>query len=82
MKSPTAFLKMKKPAVAKSDEHSAPAWRARVRGLPGETLPCTLMVPGACKMLRGCNVLQVPIQMIPLGVQKLGRHPLRRGLKL
>ena len=30
--------------------------------------PCTLMAPGACKIRRGCNVLQVPCQKIPLGV--------------
>ena len=40
------------PAVAKSDEPSASERRARVRGLPGETLPCTLMAPGACKIRR------------------------------
>ena len=27
---------------------------------------CTLMAPGACKIHRGYNVLQVPIQIIPL----------------
>ena len=35
-------------------------------------LPCTLMAPGACKIRRGYNVLQVPIQIIPLGAPKRG----------
>ena len=33
------------------------------------------MTTGACKIRRGCNVLQVPVQIIPLGVPKLGRYP-------
>ena len=27
-----------------------------------------LMAPGACKISRGCNILQVPCQVIPLGL--------------
>ena len=57
---------IKSPVVGKSDEHPALYRKARVRGSPGETPPCTLMSPGACKIRRGCNVLQVPIQIIPL----------------
>ena len=30
------------------------------------------MAPSACKISHGCNVLQVPIQLIPLGVPKWG----------
>ena len=56
--------------MGKSDEHSAPDRRAWVQGSPDETAPCTLMTPGACKIRRGCNVLQVHIQIIPLGVPK------------
>ena len=70
------------PTMRKSDEHSAPYWRARVRGSPDETSPCTLMASGACKIRRGCNILQVPIQIIPLGVAKLGSHPFCGGSKL
>ena len=69
-------------AVAKSDEQTAPDRRARVRGSPGETLSCTRMTFGACKILRGCNVLQVPIQIVPLGVPKRGSHSLRGGSKI
>ena len=38
--------------------------------------------PGACKILCGCNVLLVPIQITPLGLPKRGSHPLRGGSKL
>ena len=31
--------------------------------------------PGACKIRRGCYVLQVPIQIIPLGIPKWGAIP-------
>ena len=62
------------PAVAESNELSALVRKARVRDSPGVTLPCMLMTPGACKIRRGCNVLQVPIQIIPLGVPKRGTH--------
>ena len=65
--------------MALSAEHSAPDQRARVRGFPGflarETPPCTRMAPGACKIRRGCNVLQHTIQIIPLGVPMRGSHP-------
>ena len=54
----------------------------RIRGSPGETSPCTLMTPGACKIRRGCNVLQVPIQIKLLEVPKCGCHPLLSGSKL
>ena len=37
-----------RPTVAKSDELSNPYRRARIRRSPGETLPNTLMAPGAC----------------------------------
>ena len=40
------------------------------------------MTPGACKIRRGCNVLQVPIQIIPLGVPYMGSHPVRGESKL
>ena len=70
------------PEVGKSDEHSAPNRRARVQGWPSETPPCMLMAPGACKIRRGCIVLQVPIQVIPLGVPKRGSHPHRGRSKL
>ena len=40
------------------------------------------MAPGACKISRGWNVLQVPIQIIPLGVQNRGNHPFRGGSEL
>ena len=72
----------KVPAVAKSDEHSIPDRRARVRDSPGATLPSTLMAPGAYKIRHRCNVLQVPIQIIPLGVPKQGSHPLRGESKM
>ena len=48
--------------------HSAP-----YGGTPGEKPSCTLMAPGACRICRGCNALQVPIQIIPLGVPKRGK---------
>ena len=35
------------------------------------------MAPAACKICQKCNVLQVPIQIIPPGVPKRGRHLLR-----
>ena len=35
-----------------------------------KTLPCTLIAPGACKIRRGGYVVQVPVQIIPLGVTK------------
>ena len=57
-------------AVAKMDGHSAADRRSRALDSPGETLPCTLMAPGARKIRRGCNVLQVPVQIIPLWVPK------------
>ena len=69
-------------AVAKLVEYSAPDRKTRVRGSPGEKPPCTLMASSACKIRRECNVLQVPIQIIPLGVPKRGRHPLCGGSKL
>ena len=65
---------------------NSPQWGSRmrtqfrIRSSPGETLPCTLMAPG--KIRRGCNVLQIPIQIIPLGVQKWRSHPLRGESKL
>ena len=73
----TNSRKFLSPGVSKSNEHSAPNRRAQVRGSSGEKPPCTLMAPGACKIRRGCNVLQVPIQIIFLGVPKQGKHLLR-----
>ena len=63
------------PAVAKSDEYSAPNRKAQVRGSPGETLPCTLLTPNVRKIRRGRNVLLVSIQIIPLGYQSGGAIP-------
>ena len=59
-------------AIAQSVESSTPNRRARIRGSP--KLPRTLMAPGVCKIRRGCNVLQVPTQIIPLEVPKWGRN--------
>ena len=38
----------------------------------GETPPCMLMTPSACNIRYGCNVFQVPIQIINLSVKKGG----------
>ena len=57
-------------------------WRAQIRGSPVKTPPCILMAPSTCKNRRGCNVLQIPIQIIPLWLPKRGSHPLRCGSKL
>ena len=40
-----------------------------------ETPPCMLMAPGACKIGSKYNVLQVPIQIIPLEYQSWGAIP-------
>ena len=63
--------------MTQSAEHSTPDWRTWVEGSPGETPPCTLMALGASKIRRGCSVLQVPIQISPLGVLRRGAnlHP-------
>ena len=45
-----------------------------------QKLSCTLMAPGACKIRHGCNVFQVSIYIIPLGVPK--RQSLRGRSKL
>ena len=58
--------------VAQSAELTTPDWMARAPGSPGETPPCLLMILGACKIPRNCNVLQVPIQIVPFGVPKRG----------
>ena len=47
--------------------HSAP-----YGGTPGEKPSCTLMAPGACRICRGCNALQVPIQNYSSGDTKAG----------
>ena len=47
-------------AVVQCVEHPAPDRIAWIRGSPGETLLYMLLAPGACKIRRGCNVLQVP----------------------
>ena len=45
--------------------------------------PCTLMAPGACKIRRGCNVLQVPCQKYLWGyLGKVMASPLVQGSKL
>ena len=41
-----------------------------------------LIAPGAYKNRRGCNVLQVPIQVMPFGVPKRSSRPLRDSQKL
>ena len=71
-----------KAMVAHSTEHSSTDRRTKVRSSAGRTPLCTLMAPGACKIWRGCDVLQVPIQIIPLEVLKRGSYPLRGGSKL
>ena len=68
--------------VAKPAEYSALDRRTFTRNSLGDTPPCMLMAPVACKILRGCNVLQVPIQIIPLGAPKPERHSHRGGSKL
>ena len=69
-------------AVAQPAECSASDRRSCVQGSLGKTPPCTLMASAACKIRRGSNVLQVTIQIIPLGVPKRERHPLPGGSKL
>ena len=59
-------------AVAESDEHSAPDRRARVRDSPGETLPCTLMPPGACKIRRVAILFKFPSKLYLWGT-KVGK---------
>ena len=54
-------------AVTQSADHSTPDRRARVRVLPGDTPPYTLMAPVECKLRRGCNVLPVPTQIMQGG---------------
>ena len=56
--------------------------RARFRDLSCEIPLCLLMTPGVCKIRRGCNALQAPIQIIPLGMLKRESHPVRSGSKL
>ena len=64
--------------VVLSVEYSVPGRKARIRGSPNETPPCTLMAPGACKFRHRCNVLQIPIKNnTSLGVPKPARNPLR-----
>ena len=64
----------------------APDRKTRVRGSPDETLSCTLTALSACKIrrniLQGGNILQVPIQIIPLGVPQQGYYPLWSESKL
>ena len=50
--------------------------RARVRGSPGETPPCTLMAPGACKIRRGEMSFKFPFKTTSLRVPKCQSHPL------
>ena len=35
------------------------------------------MAPDASKIRRGCNVLEVPIQVLPLGVPKRGSRTMK-----
>ena len=56
------------PEITQSAESSTPERRTRVQGSFGEITPFTLMSSGASKILRGCNVLQVPNQIMPLWV--------------
>ena len=37
-----------------------------------EPPPCTLIVPGACKIRRACTFLQAPIQIMHLRISKKG----------
>ena len=67
--------------VALLAERSAPDRSARIGGSLGETPPCTPVASDTCKISRGCNVLQVPLQIIPLGMPKGRCHPLRGGSK-
>ena len=69
-------------AVGKLNDHSALDRRSWVRVSPGETPPCKLTAPSACKICRGSDVLQVLMQIIPLGVPKQESHPLRGRSKL
>ena len=76
------FLYFCNAAIAQTAQHSALNRRAWVRSSLGEKPPSTLMAPGPCKIRRGCNVLQVPTQIVPLGVPKRGSLPLRGGSQL
>ena len=60
---------------------NVPDISVRLVASPGEKPLCTLMAPGACKIRRGCNVLQVPIQIIPLGVKSGGTVKLFEHLR-
>ena len=67
--------------MAESAEHLAPDRRARFRNSFGKTTPCVLMAPVERKICRECNVLQVPIQIIPWNIlrgesQTVGNSPL------
>ena len=68
--------------IAQSVDSLSPDRRAGVRGSPGEKPTCMLMVPGACKIRRGCNVLLVSLLIKPLGVPKRVSRPLLGGSKL
>ena len=63
-------------------EHSATDQRAWIRGLLREKSSCMLMAPGTSKTHRKCDILQVPIQIIPLAVPKQGSYPLCGRSKL
>ena len=45
-------------------------------------LPCTLMAPGACKIVVGAMSSKFPFEIIPLMGPKWGIHPFRDGSKL
>ena len=56
-------------AVALSAKHSVPDLRIRVRGLPCERPPCTLMASGTIKSVVGAKSSEFPFKIIHLGYQ-------------
>ena len=61
-------------AVTLLAEQLAPDLRSRIQGSSDEISQCTQFAPSACKIHLGCNVLQVPVQIVPLEVQKQITH--------
>ena len=61
--------------MIKSDGHSTPDRRARVRDAPGETLPCTPMAPGAVKSVVVAMSSQFPFKLYLWGYQTGGTIP-------
>ena len=68
--------------VAQSLEYSALDQRTRVRRSPGKKPTCTQMEPGACKIRRGCNILQVPMQNYAVGKKSIRALEIFRVQKL